>query len=483
DYFGSSVAISGETVVVGAWGEDSSATGGQSDNSALYAGAAYVFNTPPITIGIVEPPVTAAPIGPGSTTTITQTLTNNTPVPITGTFVATLPNGLSAIGCTSPFGSCGVTTTTSGGALNGTNRSSSINNSQANQTVTWTGTIPANGSVTITYQVQVGVQVTSGSQYCITSMIGTTPGPTTCIRVNTPASGPGNMPIAARLPNPQKPGSLLIFNVYTSSVNTTLSDTQISLTNTNPVSPANVHLFFVDGSSCSVADQIVTLTQNQTVTFRASDVDPGVTGYLIAVAVDQSGCPVVGNYLIGVEDVRFESGHHATLPAIGVSGLGVGATPCLSNSVTTTLAFNGVQYDELPRGLGIASLPSLATGNSPMLIINRIGGDLTSGAERMGALAGLMFDDGETSRSFTLTGGLCQMRGMLGNNLPRTVPRYGTVIPAERTGWMKFWAAGDEALSGVMINAGTSGFSGGYNLQTLTTTNSASLIIPVIPVR
>jgi hypothetical protein len=85
---------------------------------------------------------------------------------------------------------------------------------------------------------------------------------------------PGNMPIAAGLPNQQKPGSLLIFNLYTSSVNTSLSDTQISLTNTNPVSPANVHLFFVDGSSCSVADQIVTLTQNQTVTFRASDVDP-----------------------------------------------------------------------------------------------------------------------------------------------------------------------------------------------------------------
>jgi hypothetical protein len=291
------------------------------------------------------------------------------------------------------------------------------------------------------------------------------------------------MPIAVRLPNPQKPGSLLIFNVYTSSVNTTLSDTQISLTNTNPVSPANVHLFFVDGSSCSVADQIVTLTQNQTVTFRASDVDPGVTGYLIAVAVDQSGCPVVGNYLIGGAVMKFESGHHASLPAIGVSGLGLGASPCLPNSVTATLAFNGIQYDELPRSLAIHSLPSLATGNSPMLIINRLGGDLTSGAELLGPLSGLLFDDGETSRSFTLTGGTCQLRGMLGNNLPRTVPRYGTVIPAGRTGWMKFWAAGDEALSGVMINEAVSGLSGGYNLQTLTTTNSASLIIPVIPVR
>jgi hypothetical protein len=46
DYFGSSVAVSGDTVVVGAYGESSSATGvngNQSNNSAQYAGAAYVF--------------------------------------------------------------------------------------------------------------------------------------------------------------------------------------------------------------------------------------------------------------------------------------------------------------------------------------------------------------------------------------------------------------------------------------------------------
>jgi len=44
DYFGRSVALSGDTIVVGARGEDSSASGGQSDNSAPSAGAAYVFN-------------------------------------------------------------------------------------------------------------------------------------------------------------------------------------------------------------------------------------------------------------------------------------------------------------------------------------------------------------------------------------------------------------------------------------------------------
>ncbi len=46
DLFGSSVAISGDTVVVGAYWEASYATGindDQSDNSAPLAGAAYVF--------------------------------------------------------------------------------------------------------------------------------------------------------------------------------------------------------------------------------------------------------------------------------------------------------------------------------------------------------------------------------------------------------------------------------------------------------
>jgi hypothetical protein len=47
DYFGRSVSISGDTVVVGAYGEKSNATGvngDQSNNSASRAGAAYVFD-------------------------------------------------------------------------------------------------------------------------------------------------------------------------------------------------------------------------------------------------------------------------------------------------------------------------------------------------------------------------------------------------------------------------------------------------------
>src|SRR6185369_7209110 len=46
DNFGNSVAISGDTIVIGAVAEDSNATGingNQSNNSAAAAGAAYVF--------------------------------------------------------------------------------------------------------------------------------------------------------------------------------------------------------------------------------------------------------------------------------------------------------------------------------------------------------------------------------------------------------------------------------------------------------
>ncbi|MBK8620059.1 MAG: S-layer homology domain-containing protein [Anaerolineales bacterium] len=51
DYFGYSLSLSGNTVAVGAYGEDSNATGvngNQADNSALNSGAAYVFTIAPV---------------------------------------------------------------------------------------------------------------------------------------------------------------------------------------------------------------------------------------------------------------------------------------------------------------------------------------------------------------------------------------------------------------------------------------------------
>jgi trimeric autotransporter adhesin len=56
NWFGNSVAISGDTVVVGAHFEGSNAKGvdgNQLDHSAYHAGAAYVFNSPKIYLPVI----------------------------------------------------------------------------------------------------------------------------------------------------------------------------------------------------------------------------------------------------------------------------------------------------------------------------------------------------------------------------------------------------------------------------------------------
>src|SRR5205085_9864373 len=81
------------------------------------------------------------------------------------------------------------------------------------------------------------------------------------------------------LASDQRPGSVLVFNLYTSGpTSADKADTDISITNINASQSAYVHLFFVaDGGS--TADSFICLTPNQTASFLSSDVDPGVSGY------------------------------------------------------------------------------------------------------------------------------------------------------------------------------------------------------------
>jgi len=295
----------------------------------------------------------------------------------------------------------------------------------------------------------------------------------------------------------QKAGSVLIYNIYTSNpVNLAGQDTTINITNTNTETTAYVHLFLVDGVSCSPTDLFICLTQNQTSTFFMSDLDPGVTGYLVAIAVDGvTGCPINFNFLIGSEYVKFSTGHQARLGAEAIAALygttqadplGTGATlpGCDRNSVTANLTFDGVFYNQLPRVLAIDSIPARGDGNDTLVIINRIGGNLAIGAATLGNIAGVLYDDLEHGYSFTFNGGLCQFRAALSNNFPRTSPRFETVIPIGRTGWMKlFNAQADIGILGAMINfnpnASANAFNGGSNLHKLTLATSAMYTIPI----
>ncbi|MBK6798621.1 MAG: DUF11 domain-containing protein [Acidobacteria bacterium] len=206
----------------------------------------------------------------------------------------------------------------------------------------------------------------------------------------------------------QKAGSILIYPIYTSDpTNPHSQNTRINLTNTDPSRSVGVHLFFIDGTSCSVSDFTICLTAQQTTTFLASDIDPGITGYVIAVAVNNEGCPILFNQLIGDEYVKFTSGHKANLGAEAISALpGLLTTKCNLNSGAITLNFDGAMYNQLPRVLAVDNITSKGDGNDMMLIVDRIGGNLATGTSTVGTLFGLLYDDLEVGASFSISGNL-----------------------------------------------------------------------------
>jgi len=287
----------------------------------------------------------------------------------------------------------------------------------------------------------------------------------------------------------QKAGSVLFYNLYTSGpTNGNQQNTRINITNTSATTDADVHLFFV-ADNCQVADSYICLTPNQTSSFLTSDIDPGVTGYIVAVAVNRLGCPVSHNFLIGDAYVKISTGHAANLGAEAFAAIFNENLPgCNDNSTTAELKFNGDKngYNAAPRVLAASNIPSRTGGNDTMLILNRVGGNLATGAFTIGSLFGLLYDDIETPYSFQISGG-CQFRSSLTNNTPRTTPRFETVIPAGRSGWLKVWSLADNAILGAMINfnpgtnAQANAFTGGHNLHKLTLSTTATYTIPIFP--
>jgi len=410
--------------------------------------------------------------GTGGTVSVTATVTNGAATAQPTSFAANLPANLLAVlgTCAASVGTCSVANSS---------------------TVTWSDTLAAGQTVTITYRAQVADNAVAGSQVCVTSsaIVGGNPAGsvTACAAINCPPPGPG-LPLATASPmTDQKAGSVLIYNIYTSGSDPMRQNTRLSITNTEPSRSAFVHLFFVDGVSCSVADSFLCLTPNQTATFLASDLDPGTTGYVVAVAVDSRGCPASFNSLIGDEYVKFQSGHTANLSAQAITAIAGGLPVCDANASTAVLAFDGVSYNVVPHVLAGDNIPSRADGNDTLLILNRIGGNLGIGASTLGSLFGLLYDDAETSASFNFSPGVCQFRGSFLNSFPRITPRFEQFVPAGRSGWFKVWMPGLFGMTGALINfnsnatASAGAFNQGHNLHALTNTTNASYVIPVFP--
>jgi uncharacterized repeat protein (TIGR01451 family) len=378
--------------------------------------------------------------------------------------------------------------------------------------VEWNGTLNNGQSATITFQVKVKASVTQGTRFCLTARTnydsngdGTNdtqaasqacatadcvPG-APCVGAGCGTVGPGTAFPYNKGLSDQAPGSILFYPYYTSNpAQAPLANTRISLTNTSTTSAANVHLFFVDGNSCSISDRYICLTQNQTTSFLASDLDPGTTGYLIAVATDLLGCPVSHNFLIGDEYVKTSvSGQpfFGSLGAEAISALFDFSLPgCDANSVTGVIRFNGLAllgYEQVPAVLSATNILSRADGNRTFLVVNRVGGNLAIGASTLGTLFGILYDDQETPASFNFGGG-CQFRAVLSDDFPKTTPRFELKIPAGQSGWMKFFnQSGAIGLIGCVFNSNTSagGFNGAHMLHKTSLTTLDGYIVPVFP--
>lgn len=269
-----------------------------------------------------------------------------------------------------------------------------------------------------------------------------------------------------------KPGSVLFYNRYSSNPsNPSQGDTQINITNVSQNTSASVHLFLVDGSTCSIADSFIGLTPNQTASFRVSDFDPGVQGYIVAVATGGGG-PTQFNYLIGTEFIRETDGRMGYLQAISIAKRSPGdVIPDVDG--LTQLVFNGTEYEQLPTVLALATFNS-QTQDSTNLAIYSPSSNLIIGAVSTVSVFSLLYNDVEValSSSFTIN---CYRY----ESLTSLFNRGGGInrhVPNDRTGWIKFTASGRPILGSVITKGPV--FTGAHNLHAVTLLGTYSIAVP-----
>lgn len=392
--------------------------------------------------------------------------------------------------------------TTSCSATKGTCRTSGL---VGESSVQWDGDVKVGETVTITYTVQVVGSPASSITFCVQENLnfdsnndGRNESTTTVSQCSgyTPGCGteaPTEPPIPPTSPvADQKSGSILIFNLYTSSsIDPAGVNTRINITNTGTSNAGSVtlHLFFISGDTCEVSDSFLCLTASQTTSFLISDLDPDTTGFLIVMVVDSvTSCPINRNVLIGDEYVRLSSGHAANLGAEAFAAIANPPCACDDKTVVAVLSLDGEHYNQAPRTLIANGIPSSSDNNSTLLVLNRIGGNLGSRPEIIGEFSGLLFDDLEHGLSFVTSGG-CQFRQVISNSFPRTSPRFPQFIPSGHTGWMKIIADENAGILGSMILYNTEkvsfagAFNGGYNLHKSSFTGAVTFKVPVFPTR
>ncbi len=309
-----------------------------------------------------------------------------------------------------------------------------------------------------------------------------------CVCCGAAAQGQGEAYPESAEVSDQKAGSVLLYPYYTSgSGSANAQNTRISITQTADV-PIAMRIFFVRNTG-TVLTKVICLAPKQTDAYLTGSVDPGNSGYIVIVAVDNDGCPVGANTLIGHTMVKRASGHSASLSAYAYAALFSGTlNGCDSNSTTAAVDLDGSSYNRSPRTVAIDKVRSRSYGNDTLLVLDRVGGNLATGSiGNIGPVSGTLFDPSGTGFPFSFNVAQPQLVQALSNTLPVTSPTFDTAVPAGTVGWMQMAADADIGLLGAVINfnpnagASAGAFNGGHGLRALTVTPSASFVVPVAP--
>jgi hypothetical protein len=246
----------------------------------------------------------------------------------------------------------------------------------------------------------------------------------------------------------QKAGSVLVFPYYTSAADGSFakSDTLIQITNVcNGASVSGgspnysfLHLFFINGANCSPADTFVCLTPNGSIQIKASDYDPTITGYLIAVAVDATGAPTQNNCFIGGAYVRDDN--NSVIGSYGAEAfwrftpgstvVGVGAN--------ATISLNGVDYDAAPTQFAVQIQDP--TVSDELIVLASVSGNLgtaTVAATQSGV--GAVYRADEAPASFQpQIGASCFSVTAIDKSKIRVVPGNLDTFLKDSYGYLKF---------------------------------------------
>lgn len=286
---------------------------------------------------------------------------------------------------------------------------------------------------------------------------------------------------AALRQSDQKPGSVLFYHRYLSSIGTSSgNNTTISITNTSLTDSVKVRMFFISSIDCQPFEQAICLAAQQTTSFVMSDFDPGTTGYVIAVACDAQGRPTQFNWLIGNAQLRQTSPLNSqkfdsTLSAIALAKITSGALTPANN--VAEMAFDNTTYDRLPAQLAADNLPSQGTSaanaNATVLSLYRPLASLAGGAPS----AQLNFTlNNSTGQSTTGTQALGCYTDMRLSSL-RVNPTVATTLPVGKTGWMRISAADNGPLIGAQFNSGL--YTSGTSLRAVTFASDYRIAIPI----